>query len=507
MGIYSLIPPLIVILLAIKTKSSLIPLVVGAVVGYLMLAYIHVNPSTGKTTFGNAPVTVSAAQIKEAGSYEKALQAAEDAASVNQFPNNFINGIYKVLMLNENGEGADFNGTYYNSLLWVLIVCGLFGPFIQLMIASGGISAIGDQLIHKLKSRKQSLLATYLLGFVFFVDDYLNALSVGATMRNVTDKFGVPREKIGYIIGAVCVPIAVIFPISTWTVYIGGLMKDGGNYNDKLGEIDIFMDTIPYNIYAWVALLVALMYIFKVIPDFRAFKKAQQRVDEGGTTSAPNSESLSIEIKEFVAPEKKSIWSFLLPMFVLVGATLYFDKDVYKGIMCALTFLIAQYWLLKILPFSAILEQFEEGFKSMTFVLVVLVVTYLLKEVGDQMGLTTYVVGGIKEFPVQLLPLMIFLAIGAIAIATGSSWGVYAVVTPIVFALAKETGMNPMLGMGALVSAGVMGANICFYSDSRILTASSTGSNMTAQAISQLPYVIISTIISAMAFLILGYTI
>ena len=142
----------------------------------------------------------------------------------------------------------------------------------------------------------------------------------------------------------------------------------------------------------------------------------------------------------------------------------------------------------------------------LVFVLVVLIVTYLLKEVGDQMGLTDYVVGGIKEFPVQLLPLMIFLAIGAIAIATGSSWGVYAVVTPIVFALSKETGMNPMLGMGALISAGVMGANICFYSDSRILTASSTESNMTAQAISQLPYVIITTIITAILFLLLGYT-
>ncbi|PWS29321.1 hypothetical protein DHW03_05765 [Pedobacter yonginense] len=506
MGIYSLIPPLIVILLAIKTKSSLIPLVAGTFVGFLMLAFIHVDPVTGNTTFGTQTITVTAKQIAEAGSKEKALEAATEAAAVYKFPNNFINGVYKILMLNEKGEGPNFNGTYYNSLLWVLIVCGLFGPFIQLMIASGGISAIGDKLITKLKNRKQSLLATYFLGFVFFVDDYLNALSVGATMRNVTDKFGVPREKIGYIIGAVCVPIAVLFPISTWTVYVGGLMKDGGGYSADAGEIDVFMATIPFSIYAWVAMLVALLYILKVIPDFGAFKTAQKRVDDGGSNAAPNSESLSIDIKEYVLPEKKSVWSFLVPMIVLVVATVYFDKDVYKGIMCALTVLIAQYWLLKVMPFSAILEQFEEGFKTMTFVLVVLIVTYLLKEVGDQMGLTKYVVGGIKAFPVQLLPLMIFLAIGAIAIATGSSWGVYAVVTPIVFALAKETGMNPMLGMGSLISAGVMGANICFYSDSRILTASSTESNMTAQAISQLPYVIITTVITAIVFLILGFT-
>ena len=507
MGIYSLIPPLIVILLAIRTKSSLIPLVAGAVAGFLMLALIHVDPVSGETTFGARTITVTPEQIEAAGSKEKALEAATEAAAIYDFPNNFINGIYKILMLNENGEGADFNGTYYNSLLWVLIVCGLFGPFIQLMIASGGISAIGDKLIAKLQNKKQSLLATYLLGFIFFVDDYLNALSVGATMRNVTDKFGVPREKIGYIIGAVCVPIAVLFPISTWTVYIGGLMKEGGAYDKDAGEIDIFMSTIPFSIYAWVAMIVALLYILNVIPDFKGFKNAQKRVDDGGSNAAPNSDSLSVDIKEYVNPEKKSIWSFLVPMIVLVGATLYFDKDVYKGIMCALTVLIVQYWLLKIIPFSAILEQFEEGFKSMTFVLVVLVVTYLLKEVGDQMGLTDYVVSGIKEFPVQLLPVMIFLAIGSIAIATGSSWGVYAVVTPIVFALSKETGMDPMLGMGALISAGVMGANICFYSDSRILIASSSESNMTAQALSQLPYVIITTVITAILFLILGYTI
>jgi Na+/H+ antiporter NhaC len=492
MGIYSLIPPLIVVILAIKTKSSLIPLLAGCVIGYIMLAFMHVDEVTGAIHFG----------IEEVQNLDGENTSTKIKETLLTFPENFINGLYQVLMTNERSDG-----TYFNSLLWVLIVCALFGPFIQLIIASGGVFALRQKANRYLKTKKDSLLASYFLGIIFFVDDYLSALSVGATMRHITDQNKIPREYLGYIIGAVSVPLTVVVPISTWTVYVGGLMKEYGTYSEDTSALQIFLETIPYNIYAWVALLLGLFFALGWMPIFKKMKKANDRVEKTNETIAPDSESLSMEVKQEVKDENATIWAFILPMLVLVTATIYFDFDVYMGISLALTFLLLYYWIAKILPFSKIVELFETGFKSMTFVLTVLVITYLFKQCCDDLGLTDFVVAGVRSFPKEYLPVMLFLFIGPISIATGSAWGVYAIITPIVFALGQETGANTLLLMGALISAGIWGVNTCFYSDQRILIAASTESNMTAQAQSQLPYVMIAGGISALIFLILGFII
>ena len=496
MGILSLIPPFIVIILAIRTKSSLIPLLAGCVAGYLMLAFLHVDDA-GNISIGlSEPETF---QVSSSTDYEPTSNIKQ---TIQSFPENFINGLYKVLMTNERSDG-----TYFNSLLWVLIVCALFGPFIQLMIASGGVFALRRKAMIYLKTQRDTLLASYFLGFFFFVDDYLNTLSVGATMRNITDHHKIAREYLGYIIGAVSVPLSVVVPISTWTVYVGGLMKEYGDYPDSATALGIFLKTIPFNIYAWIALLVGLLFSMGYMPLFKKMKKAKLRIEESGQTAAPDSESLSMEVGQIVPDERASVWSFLLPMMVLVAGTIYFDFDIYIGIMLGLSFLLIYYWIGRIMPISKIIELFETGFRSMTFVLTVLVITYLFKDVCNELGLTDFVVQAVRSFPKEYLPVMLFLFIGPISIATGSAWGVYAVVVPIVYGLGAQTGANTMLLMGALISAGIWGVNTCFYSDQRILTAASTQSNMTAQAESQLPYVLISGGLSAIVFLILGFLI
>ncbi len=511
MGIWSLLPPAIIIIIAIKTRSSLIPLLIGCTLGYMMLAWFN-PPGTGSSLFTTTKVDTltTIENIKEESYYSESLSSAElfglaekntpDAVATVAFPDNMITGLYDVVMKDE-------------ALVWVLYVCALFGPFIGLLIASGGIAAIGKKAVKNLKTKKQSLLLSYFLGFIFFVDDYLSTLGTGATMKKITDHFKIPREMLGYIIGAVSVPLTVIVPISTWTVYIGGLMKDSGIGGEDASAIDVFVGTIPYNIYAWVAMVVALLVVLGLFPTFKRMKLAMKRAEETGVTVAPDSENLQSESVDLYESTQSnggkgaSINSFLLPMLSLIVFTLLNDNDLLKGIIYALGFTFFYYWIGKIVSMKKYIQLFEDGFKSMTFVLVVLVVTYLLKRVSDDMGLTTYVVDIIKDnVTPQLLPAMIFLLIGAITVATGSSWGVYAVVTMIVAEYCNQTGANVMLNMGALISAGIWGANACFYSDSRILTAGATQSNMTEQSLTQLPYVIIVTVVTTIIYLVLGYT-
>ena len=142
----------------------------------------------------------------------------------------------------------------------------------------------------------------------------------------------------------------------------------------------------------------------------------------------------------------------------------------------------------------------------MVFALALVVISYVLKDVGDQMGLTQYVIDGVHPIvSKELLPVIIFVSIGAISWATGSSWGVYAVVIPIVIPLAQTLGSNVLVNIGAVVSAGVFGANACLYSDATILTAQSTDTNNLDHALSQLPYALLAFGISAVIYVGMGY--
>ncbi|MBK8702197.1 MAG: hypothetical protein IPN33_00345 [Saprospiraceae bacterium] len=155
-GIWSLVPPLVVVLLAILTKRSMEPLVLGCVVGYLMIDY-------------------------------------------RQFPDNILQSLIKTMQ--------------DESLVWVILVCGMYGALIHLMIQSGGALAFGNYMLRYIKTRRNSLLAAWVMGIIIFIDDYLNALVVGATMRKITDHFKVPRELLAYVVNSTSAPVCVLIPL------------------------------------------------------------------------------------------------------------------------------------------------------------------------------------------------------------------------------------------------------------------------------------------------------
>jgi tetracycline resistance efflux pump len=449
-GIISLLPPLIVIAIAIKTKLSLEPLLIGCLAGYIIVA---------KWNFFNAII-------------------------------------------------AAFTKVMQNDLMvWVIIVCSLYGALIQLMIRSGGVLAFGEYLLRFVKSRKRALFTTWAFGSFMFVDDYLNALTTGTTMKKLTDHYKVPREMLAFVVSSTAVPICVIVPISTWVIFISKLLEGNGLAPAGKG-ISVYLGIIPFIAYGWVQYLIVPLVILGIIPIIGKMKAANLRAATTGQLIPDNSEEFSLDVEPFDVKIKGSIWYLILPVIVLIAATVLMDLDALKGIIVALAFTLAYYTIKKVAPFKKLSESGIEGMKSMLFALVLLLFSYLLKDLGDEMGLTQYVISVVE--PVvnkHWLPLAVFLALGLIAFTTGNSWGLYAIAVPLVVPLAHDLGCNIWLCIGAVISAGTFGAHACFYSDATILAAQGAECNNYQHGITQLPFALISFTITCIVYIIMGHMI
>ncbi len=449
-GALALIPPLVVILLAILLRASFEALLIGCVVGFIIIGqHQHTN-----------------------------------------FFTDFTDSFTKVM--------EDY------STVWVIVVCGLYGSLIGLMVRSGGAMKFGEDVLRYLKTKRSALFGTWFLGLFVFLDDYLSALTVGITMKKITDHFKVPREYLAYIVNTTAPPLCVIVPLSTWTLFIGQILEKC-NYATKGQGNHVYLSIIPYSLYGWVSVFLVPLVILGIIPLVGKMKKAQQRADAGETLT-PGTRQAALKMEHFETTRKPHAVYFLLPIFVTLAATFMLDNDAMKGVMIGVAFTFVFYLIIKLGNFQQLSETVFTGFNSMVYALALVVMSYVLKEVGDQMGLTQYVINGVKPLiDRQLLPVIIFVSISLITYTTGSSWGVYAVVIPIVIPLAQSLHANVPMSIGAVVSAGVFGANACLYSDATILTSQSTDTNNLAHSFSQLPYALLAFGLSAVGYWVLGY--
>ncbi len=447
-GIISLIPPLIVVIIAIRTRLSLEPLIIGCLVGYIIIA---------KGDFFSAII-------------------------------------------------ASFTKVMQNELMvWVIMVCSLYGALINLMIRSGGVLAFGNYMLRFVGSRKKSLFATWLFGSFLFVDDYLNALTTGTTMKKITDHYKVPREMLAFVVSSAAVPICVIVPISTWVIFIGKLLEDSKLVPVGKG-IANYLHIIPFIAYGWIQYLMVPLVIFGIMPIIGKMKKANQRAESTGQLIPDNSEEFKLDVEVFDEKKTSSIWYLILPIIVLIGCTVFFDLDALKGVITTLIFTIAYYSFKKVAAFKDLSTATIEGMKSMLFALVLLLLSYLLKNIGDEMGLTQYIIEVVSpNVSRQFLPLAIFLSLGIVAFTTGNSWGLYAIAIPLVIPLAATLHCNIWLCIGAVVSAGAFGAHACFYSDATILAAQGAECNNYEHGITQLPFALVSFSLCCVAYVAMGY--
>lgn len=414
-------------------------------------------------------------------------------ADRTHFLSEFNTGLTSVMMDEDTG--------------WLIIVCGLMGSIIKLIEKTGGSLAFGKFVAKHSKSRVGTLLWTYLLGIIIFIDDYLNSLTVGSCMAPITDKHKVSREELTYIVDSTAAPICVILPISTWAVFASRLFVANGLTKEE-NSLLYFIKTIPFNFYAWAALIIVLLFILRVIPPIGRMKKADNRVKNGGPVAPPGSEKIDIRGNSNETCTDGKMIDFLLPIACLVLATIFSGIDMQKGVIITLGFMFVLYVSRGLMTAQEFADYCIEGLKNMLLPLILMVLAFLFSYASSRIQFTQTIIQGVlpvmEKIP-QLMPLLIFIILGITEFITGTNWGLYIIALPIVIPLAQAVGVNPVLAVSAVLSAGVFGSHICFYSDATIISSSACGCDNFEHGISQMPYGFIGAGISMILFTIAGF--
>lgn len=403
----------------------------------------------------------------------------------------------------------------------ILVFLVLLGILVCMMNQAGGSAAFGRWASVHIKSRVGAQLATVLLGVLIFIDDYFNCLTVGSVMRPVTDKHNVSRAKLAYLIDATAAPICIIAPISSWAAAVTGFVEgeDG---------LSIFIRAIPYNFYA---LLTIVMMIALTImgADYGLMRKHEENALKGDLYTTSDRPYANAEEEE--SNPKGGVIDLVFPIIVLIFCCVigmiytggFFDgagfveafsgSDASVGLMLgsffAFIITIVFYAVRKVLKFSESMACIPEGFKAMVSPILILTLAWTLKAMTDSLGADVFVAEIVKSSSgglVNLLPAIIFLVGCFLAFATGTSWGTFGILIPIVveaFSATNETMM--IISISACMAGAVCGDHCSPISDTTIMASAGAQCNHVNHVSTQLPYAVTVAAVSCVTYVIAGF--
>ena len=381
---------------------------------------------------------------------------------------------------------------------WVMLVCGLYGGFIGLLVKGGGSYAFGRAVMSRIETKRGGLLATWGLGLVIFLDDYLNSLTVGATMKAVTDRFRTSRAMLAYVVDSTAAPLCLLVPLSSWGAYFASLLEQNGVAPEGQG-LSVFIETIPYLFYPMVALLIVPLVALGVIPLLGAMRRAEEQA-ENGDLGVFEDNALAVEENA-----RGGMSVFFFPIIAMVFFTVFPGIDLLRGVIAGILVTFVHYAVVRVMPLGELFDTCIDGVKSMVPVLAMLLTLFVFVEANDRLGLTPYVIEAVSPFMTpQLLPVVVFITVSLLSFTTGSNWGVIAITMPIAFPLAQTFEVSIPLVMGALFSASGFGSHACFYSDSTVLSAQGAGCRTHEHAITQLPYALLGATVAAILFIVMA---
>ena len=404
----------------------------------------------------------------------------------------------------------------------ILIFLVILGTLVALMNRAGGSAAFGDWASEHIKTRVGAQLATIALGVLIFIDDYFNCLTVGSVMRPVTDKYKISRAKLAYLIDATAAPVCIIAPVSSWAAAVSGFVPGQEN------GIALFVSTIPYNFYA---LLTIVMMVSLAISgrDFGSMdvheKNAVLKNDLFTTGDRPYSEgdekkNTKGKVIDLVIPVVALVVCCVIGMIYTGGffsgesfIDSFANSDASVGLVFGsffgLVITLILYLCRKVLSFKECMECFPEGFKSMVAPILILTFAWSLKAMTDSLGAKEFVAGIVSNSAtgfVSLLPAIIFLIAVFLSFSTGTSWGTFGILIPIVvsvFAGVDNTMM--IISMSACMAGSVCGDHCSPISDTTIMSSAGAQCNHLNHVSTQLPYALTCAVISCVCYFIAGY--
>ena len=416
----------------------------------------------------------------------------------------------------------------------IIVFLVVLGILVVLMQKSGGAKAYGDWAGKKIKSKRGVLTATAGLGCLIFVDDYFNCLTVGSVMRPVTDKFKVSRAKLAYIIDATAAPICIIAPISSWAAAVAGELEGDG--------LMVFISTIPFNVYALLTLVMVFTLCFFKF-DFGKMKRNMEIAETTGDLHAGADASDKESSSGIAANPNGKVRHLLIPVIVLIacciGGMLYtgffynWDTGLIVtelqsanvieafsncdagmslaiGSTVALIIIAVYYMIARVVPFKEITGSFTNGFKAMVPAILILTFAWSISGImgakGGYLDAQAFVENNLNNsaFPQFLFPAIFFLLAGAIAFATGTSWGTFGVLVPIAVTILGGSGTLTILTVSATLGGAVFGDHVSPISDTTILASAGAQCNHVDHVNTQLPYAALVAGIAAVSYVVAG---
>lgn len=422
-----------------------------------------------------------------------------------------------VLNILEGGFIGVLSDSYNVGILIFLVI---LGAMVCMMNAAGGSAAFGRWASVHIKTRVGAQISTIILGMLIFVDDYFNCLTVGSVMRPITDKHNVSKAKFAYLIDATAAPICIIAPISSWAAAVSGFVEG----EDGLA---IFIKAIPYNFYALLTIIMMFgLVLMKVdfgpmaVHEANALKgdiySSGQRVDAGESVK-PNPKGKVIDL---VVPIIILIICCITGMIYTGGffsgtdfVTAFSKSDASLalsiGSVFALLLTVVFYVCRRVLSFRGCMECIPEGFKAMVPAIMILTFAWTLKVMTDSLGADVFVATAMKSAAgglMNLLPAIIFLVGCFLAFATGTSWGTFGILIPIVVAVFEK--MNPelmIISISACMAGAVCGDHCSPISDTTIMASAGAQCNHVNHVSTQLPYAITVAAVSFVTYIVAGF--
>ena len=416
-----------------------------------------------------------------------------------------------------NGIVASVENSYNVGILVFLVI---LGAIVAMMNKAGGSAAFGRWAQVHIKSRRGAQLATTVLGCLIFIDDYFNCLTVGSVMRPVTDRHKISRAKLAYLIDATAAPVCIIAPISSWAAAVSGFVEDGSG-------LALFIRTIPYNFYALLTIVMMLTLTAKDI-EFGPMARYEKNAKKGDLFSGANPYE---GVKDDVPEGKGRVIDLVLPILVLVtccvigmiytggffsGAdfiTAFSDSDASVGLMLGsafgLLFAIIYYVARKSFSFREAMNCVPEGFKAMVPAIMILIFAWSLNGITSYLGADLYVAGLIENSAKGLqmfLPAVIFLIGCGLSFATGTSWGTFGILIPIVLRAFPWSAGNPIsiVCVAACMAGAVCGDHCSPISDTTIMSSAGAQCEHVNHVSTQLPYALTAAAVSAVGYLLAG---
>ena len=475
-GILSLLPPIIAIILALITKEVIPSLVLGILSGTFIYAF-----STG-------------------GGFVDGISITTD------------------LMASQMAKNSS-----------MILFLAFLGCLVAVITMAGGSRAYGEWASKKIKTRRGAKISTAFLGLLIFIDDYFNCLTIGTVMRPVTDKHNISRAKLAYIIDSTAAPICIIAPISSWAASIISQIDDIGV---GTSGISVFMSTIPFNLYALFT-IVMVFFVCSTSFDFGLMRKLENEAQNISTDSEVISNPNVDDLANIEISTKGTVLDLLVPIISLIVFSFlsmlyvggYFDGGIsigdafgatdagpalamsgFASLFVAFIFFVPR----KVLSFKRFMEGMSIGIKSMVPAFIILTLAWSISGVCQNLLSTGEYVGNLvssSNFAPQLIPAIVFLVAGFLAFAMGTSWGTFALLIPIVALICTEVAPELLsISLAAVLAGSVFGDHCSPISDTTILSSTGAGCNHIDHVASQIPYTATVAFACFFGYLVAGYT-